>query len=581
VVRAQHFATDGDFVDWAFERTLAREPDPAGLLYWAGQLAAGLDPVVFLDVLLHSPENGDWTAPVLRAYRTAYARGADLAGLRYWTGLRLGPTFESVVPYFLISPEHDALYGGTDDAEYVRRIYRNALGRIPDPAGLLYWTSLVGRIGRAGVLWNISESPEHREIRRPEVEVTPAYGALLDRLPDSAGRDYWEGLVRAGGGTRLLIAGIWNSAELDARLPTVPSLQVTEVLGGLFIPWGLAVLPSGSLLFTQRHGVLSLLPPGGSRRDLAVGSGLADLFVGNEGGLLDLTLDPGFGSSRRFYTCQNRVVGGARDVVVVAWTLSADETAATRGATLLSGIPTTSGRHSGCRLLPDPGTPGAMYVATGDAASGTTPQDLTSLGGKLLRISTADGSGVAGNPFAGSADPNTRRIFNWGHRNLQGLAHRPGTGQIWTAEHGPDRDDEVNHAFPGFDYGWNPVPGYNESVPMTRAGGHPAVWSSGPPPTVAPSGMAFLDGCQWGALDDHLAVADLRGSRLQVHGHTSTGPGLHLGLIEPAALAGAFGRLRTVVRAPDGSLLVTTSNSTATGSPIDRILRVTPTGGRC
>ncbi len=202
-----------------------------------------------------------------------------------------------------------------------------------------------------------------------------------------------------------------------------------------------------------------------------------------------------------------------------------------------------------------------MYVATGDAASGTTPQDLTSLGGKLLRISTADGSGVAGNPFAGSANPNTRRIFNWGHRNLQGLAHRPGTGQIWTAEHGPDRDDEVNHAFPGFDYGWNPVPGYNESVPMTRAGAHPAVWSSGPPPTVAPSGMAFLDGCQWGALDDHLAVADLRGSRLQVHGLTSTGAGLHLGLIEPAPLAGAFGRLRTVVRAPDGSLLVTTSNS--------------------
>src|SRR6187401_192884 len=123
VVRPQHFPTDGDFVDWAFERTLSREPDAPGLAYWVGQLAAGLDPVVFLDVVLHSTEHAEWTAPVLRAYRTAYGRGADLAGLRYWTGLRLGPTFESVLPYFLASPEHDALYGGTSDAEYVRRIY--------------------------------------------------------------------------------------------------------------------------------------------------------------------------------------------------------------------------------------------------------------------------------------------------------------------------------------------------------------------------------------------------------------------------------------------------------------------------
>jgi len=246
---------------------------------------------------------------------------------------------------------------------------------------------------------------------------------------------------------------------------------------------------------------------------------------------------------------------------------------------LVSGIPTSTGRHSGCRLLPDPAAPGAMYVATGDAAIGTNPQDLTSLGGKLLRVSITDGSGAAGNPFAGSANANTRRIFNFGHRNLQGLANRPGTAQIWTAEHGPDFDDEVNHAFPGFDYGWNPVPGYNENVPMTRQGAWSAVWSSGPPPTVAPSGMAFLDGCSWGALDDHLAVATLRGARLQVHGLTSSG--LHLGLIEPGPLNGAFGRLRTVVRAPDGTLLVTTSNAQSPGNAVDRILRITPVGAHC
>ena len=508
-IRPQHFPTDGDFVDWAYERAFGREPDPAGLSHWVFQLAAGLDPVTFLDFLLHSPEHENWTRPVLRAYRTAYGRAADLAGLRYWSALRLGPTFQSVLPFFLVSPEHDALYGGTSDAEYVRRIYVNALGRAPDPAGLFFWTSLVAQIGRAGVLWHISESAEHREIRRPEVEVTPAYVTLLDRLPDNAGRNYWEGIVRSGGSVRPLLAGIWAGPELDSRLPTVPNLQVTEVLGGLAIPWGLAVLPDGSLLFTQRHGVISLLPPGGARRDVALaGSGF---FTAGEGGLLDLTLDPGFASNNRFYTCQNREIGGARDVAVYPWTLSADRLSATRLAPLLTGLPASSGRHSGCRLLPDPAVAGVLYVAAGDAAIGTTPQDLSSLGGKVLRISSTDGNGVAGNPFIGSGNANSRRIYNWGHRNLQGLAHRPGTGQIWTAEHGPDRDDEVNIAFPGVDYGWNPVPGYNEAVPMTRAGAVGAVWSSGPPPTVAPSGMAFLDGCAWGALDDHLLVADLRG----------------------------------------------------------------------
>jgi aldose sugar dehydrogenase len=575
-VRPQNFATDGDFVDWAYERTLAREPDPDGLAYWVFQLALGLDPVAFLDALLHSPEHDDWTRPVLRAFRTAYGRAADLAGLRYWSGLRLGPSLRSVLPFFLNSPEHDALYAGTSDAEYVRRIYANALGRIPDPAGHQFWTAQVAQVGRAAVLWSISESPEHRALRHPEVEVTPPYASLLDRLPDNGGRDYWEGIVRAGGSATPLIAGIWQGPELASRLATVPSLQVTEVVGGLAVPWGLAVLPDGSLLFTQRHGVISLLPPGGARRDVALaGSGF---FTAGEGGLLDLVLDPGFASNNRFYTCQNREIGGVRDVAVYAWTLAADRMSATRLAPLVTGLPATSGRHSGCRILPDPATAGVLYVATGDAAIGTQPQDLTALGGKVLRVSATDGSGVAGNPFITSGNANSRRIFNYGHRNLQGLAHRPGTGQLWTAEHGPDRDDEVNLVLPGLDYGWNPVPGYNEAVPMTRVGAQPAVWSSGPPPAVAPSGMAFLDGCSWGALDDHFLLALLRGARAQIHGVTSSA--VHHGLIEPAQLNGTFGRLRTVVRAPDGTLLITTSNGSPS-NPVDRILRVTPVGGKC
>ena len=115
-----------------------------------------------------------------------------------------------------------------------------------------------------------------------------------------------------------------------------------------------------------------------------------------------------------------------------------------------------------------------LYVVTGDAAIGTQPQDLTALGGKVLRVSSTDGSGVAGNPFISSGNANSRRIFNYGHRNLQGLAHRPGTSQLYTAEHGPDRDDEVNLVLPGLDYGWNPVPARRarSAVHICSAGVH-------------------------------------------------------------------------------------------------------------
>ena len=127
------------------------------------------------------------------------------------------------------------------------------------------------------------------------------------------------------------------------------------------------------------------------------------------------------------------------------------------------GLPLTSGRHSGCRLRF--GDDGKLYVGTGDAAQGTNPQDLDSLGGKVLRVN-ADGSIPTDNPFSGRTD-NARYVWTYGHRNIQGLALRPGTTELWSAEHGSSRDDEVNLIARSANYGWNPVPGYDESGPMT------------------------------------------------------------------------------------------------------------------
>lgn len=581
--RPANFATTGDLVEWAYQKVIARPPDSGGLVFWRGQIDAGAHPVLLLDALVHSAEADGWMGQILRSYRTAYGRAADLGGLLHWLGRRAGAGGRSFreVAYssFIRSPEFDALYAGTSDAEYVRRIYLNALGREPDSGGTSYWVDRLRTTTRPQVAFEIAESPEHRMRRRVEVEITGAYVPLLGRFADSAGEAHWRARLDAGASPRELLDAIWSGPELTNRLATMPELRVTTVVDGLRVPWGLAFAPDGTMLFTQRPGVLTARLADGTVRDLT--ADLADVFAESEGGLLDLALDPGFAENRRFYTCQNRrgAGGGALDVAAIAWTVDAQWRVATRVANpLLGGLPVSTGRHSGCRVVPDRAAPGVLYVGTGDAAIGTNPQDLSSLGGKLLRISSITGEGAAGNPFASSSDPDTRRIVEWGHRNVQGLAVHPATGVMVSVEHGPDRDDEINRVVLGANFGWHPQPGgYNESVPMTDLAEFPdavpAIWSSGPS-TVAPSGAAFLEGCHWGAFDDHLAVATLKGRHLRIHG---LGAGLQdLGVTRPAVLDGTQDRLRTAVQGPDGALYLTTSNGTG-----DRILRVSPAGGNC
>src|SRR5207342_3595002 len=160
-------------------------------------------------------------------------------------------------------------------------------------------------------------------------------------------------------------------------------------------------------------------------------------------GLMGITADPGFATSRTYYTCQAYKGSGTSpiDIGVLRWHLADDSASATRQGTVVTGLPITSGRHGGCRLrfAPD----GTLHIGTGDAATGTNPQNLDSLGGKTLRVNAGDGSAPSDNPFASSGG-NRALVWTYGHRNVQGLAVRPGTSQMWNAEHGTDRDDEVN-----------------------------------------------------------------------------------------------------------------------------------------
>ncbi|MGY1602787.1 PQQ-dependent sugar dehydrogenase [Geodermatophilus sp. SYSU D00815] len=355
--------------------------------------------------------------------------------------------------------------------------------------------------------------------------------------------------------------------------PTAPPLDVAVVADGLDHPWDVAQAPDGTLLVGERGGGFTAVLPDGTARELT--ADLDDLFARGETGQMGLVLDPAFAANRRFYSCQGRQAGEAPDIAVIAWTVDPAWTTATRVADpLLGGIPvnSSSGRHGGCRLRVDP--TGALLVSTGDNAVGTNAQDRTSLAGKVLRIDAATGAPAEGNPFAGSgAEP---YLWTYGHRNVQGLAVRPGTGQVYAVEQGTRRDDEVNLLAAGANYGWDPGPGaYDESVPMTDPaipGAVPALWSSGDP-TIATCGGTFLDGAQWGAYDGLLLVAVLRDTgvlalRLSEDGTT---------LVEQfrlAELEDSFGRIRTVQQGEDGALYVTTDN----GDGRDQLLRVTPRG---
>lgn len=356
-----------------------------------------------------------------------------------------------------------------------------------------------------------------------------------------------------------------------------PGLKIEEIAGGLEHGWDIGFLPDGRVLVTQRPGKLALISstkPGATVTQ--VQADFSDVLVAGEGGLLGMVIQPDFKVTRQFITCQDHQENGkAVDIRLVRWQLSEDGYSATKVGVLLAGLPVNqSGRHSGCRptIAPD----GALLVGTGDTATADVSQDRTKLGGKVLRLTLRDGSPAQGNPFATSNNANEQRVYTYGHRNLQGVAIRPGSGQIITAEHGPDKNDEVNLIQAGGNYGWDPSQGgtkggYDESVPMTDLkrfpNAIPAKWESGDT-TEAVCAATFLSGPQWGDLDGDLVVTALKGAKVILFKLDDQANVRSIAI--PPEFNDKFGRLRAARQGPDGALYITTSN----GSD-DKLLRVT------
>lgn len=356
----------------------------------------------------------------------------------------------------------------------------------------------------------------------------------------------------------LLIALSCNGSSTEIDRVACP--ESSEWLGGLSHPWDLAFLPDGSALLTERAGRVSHIVDR-DRRDV---TGLDDVLAAGEGGLLGMTIDPEFAQNRLVYLCFSHRAEPP-DNRVVRFRLSDAATALEERKDLVVGMPYSTGRHSGCRVR---FFDGLLYVGTGDAARYRNPQDLASLGGKTLRL-TRDGEPAPGNPVRDGKDP---RIFTFGHRNVQGLARRPGTDRIYTAEHGPSEDDEVNLLVAGTNYGWSPgsAGGYDEDVPMTDREAFPeaatAVWSSGAE-TTALSGIDFLPS-GWGAWSGALVGAELKNARLRVLELDEAGTTV---TAEHELCAERDVRLRTPVVGPDGALYVLTDGATP-----DAIWRLPP-----
>src|SRR5215212_8935176 len=331
------------------------------------------------------------------------------------------------------------------------------------------------------------------------------------------------------------------SSSVPPSAAGVPVLEVSVVAEGLDHPWDVVQAADGTLLVDERGGgFTAVLPDGGVHE---VRADFDDLFADGETGLMGLALDPAFEESRRLYSCQGSQDG---EIVVLGWTVTADWSSATRVADpLVGGLPLNqrSGRHGGCRLVFAPD--GTLLVGTGDTAVGTIAQDPRSLGGKVLRVDPATGE---------------RQIWTLGHRNVPGLAVRPGTDQVFAVEHGPDRDDEVNLLREGGNYGWDPDGGgsYDESVPMTDPeidGAIPAVWSSGDP-TLATSGASFVTGEAWGAYDGLLLVGLLKAQG--VLALRLDDAGILQEEFRLPELEGRYGRIRSVLQGVDGALYLTT-----------------------
>lgn len=326
------------------------------------------------------------------------------------------------------------------------------------------------------------------------------------------------------------------------------TIKVETVATGLSHPWGLAFLPDGRMLVTERSGTLRLVSKDGKLSPPL--SGVPKVVAMGQGGLLDVAIDPDFKSNNLVYFTYSEPGEGGASTAVARGKL---------GESGLDGVEVIfrqepkvqGGNHFGSRLVFAPD--GKLFVTLGERFTFTPAQDLTNDLGKIVRINP-DGSVPKDNPFVGRTDARPE-IWSYGHRNPQGAAIHPETGKLWETEFGPRGGDELNIPQPGANYGW-PVVSWGahytgEDIPDPPT--HPEFadaiyhWN----PVISPSGITFYTADAIPAWKGNLLIAGLSEQaivRLTLDGEKVVD--------EERIPMGA--RIRDVVQGPDGAVYALT-----------------------
>ncbi len=342
-----------------------------------------------------------------------------------------------------------------------------------------------------------------------------------------------------------LLTGIYCSKSNNNPAPVgqVP-LRDSVVAGNLQFPWEILWGPDDHIWMTERGGRISRFDPQTGNRSTLIT--ISDVVSNGEGGLLGMALHPSFSSTPYVYVIYNYMNGGNYREKLVRYTYNTSSQTLGSPATLLDDIAAAS-IHNGSRLLI---VGDKLFISTGDASNTSLAQTISSPNGKILRLNL-DGSIPADNPQPGNP------YWSWGHRNPQGLVYA--NGRLYSSEHGPSSNDEINIIEKGRNYGWPNVEGFcdessESSFCSSQQVAEPIIaWT----PTIATAGLDYYQYDLIPQWKNSLLLATLKNQRLYQLKLNTTG-----NAIDSSAtyLNGTYGRLRDICISPAGKVYVCTSN---------------------
>ncbi len=360
--------------------------------------------------------------------------------------------------------------------------------------------------------------------------------------------------------TGIATAGAETFASKDYKL------RLVTVTRGLEFPWGLAFLPDGRMLVTEREGAIRIIAQNGKAG--APLRGAPKVWASGQGGMLDIALDPDFLQNSLIYVSFAEPGSGGAGTAVARGRLDIAQNRLHDTTVIFRQQPKSrGGRHFGSRLVF--ARDGRLFITIGERGERERAQDFTINRGQVIRINR-DGSIPEDNPFVGQAGRRPE-VWSYGHRNPQGAALHPESGKLWIHEHGARGGDEINLPLPGRNYGW-PVIAYGRHY----FGGKIGVGNKKPgleqplyywDPSIAPSGMAFYSGDKFPKWRGNLLVGALKFRllvRLELDGEKIVG--------EERLLEKFDERIRDVRQGPDGYIYLLTDDDDG------RILRLEPAG---